>query len=200
MKKTLALLFALLMLLTCACGNTPAPEQSEAAAGPEINVVSGEPAVTETAVPEPSVVPEAPSPEPVAEPEEGEPNEDNPVMNFVGPYSVGGCNVFIEAFGSETAHASVTWYFGSSILCEWSMSGRFDPDSLSFNYSDCVKTNYTLDDDGFPSESETVYEDGTGNIAFTGEGALYWTDEIEHIADGMIFAFSGGRVEDWGNS
>ena len=199
MKKYLAVLFALCMLLTCACGAAPASEQAETASGPAITVVQDEPEQTDA--PEPSAEPEEPSPEPAAEPEEGEAAEDNPVMNFVGPYVIGGYNMFIEALGSETARASITWSVpDAGMLCEWTMSGRFDPDSLSFNYSDCVKTNYTIDADGFPSESETVYENGTGNIAFTGEGAIYWTDEVEHIADGMIFAFSGGRVEDWGVS
>lgn len=209
MKRILAVLFALCVLLSCACGNAPASGKTEAAPDPALTaeVVSesedsaADAAETEAAPAEPSAAPESVDPEPVGEEEKEElVDGQNPVMNFVGPYVCSGCNVFIEADGARGAKASITWSFGAGMLSEWSFSGKFDPDTLSFNYSDGIKKNYTYGDDGFITNTETVYESGTGNIAFTGEGMLYWTDEVEHIADGMMFAFSGGMMEQWGVS
>ena len=208
MKRILAVLFALCMFLACACGNAPASGMTDAASEPaptaeaisDSEDTTADSAETASAPAEPSAAPESVVPEPGEGEDEELVDGQNPVMNFVGPYVCSGCNVFIEADGARGAKASITWSFGAGMLSEWSFSGKFDPDTLSFNYSDCVKTNYTYGDDGFITNTETVYENGTGNIAFTGEGMLYWTDEVEHIADGMMFAFSGGMMEQWGVS
>lgn len=193
MKKIIAVLSVICLLFLAACGSPSSSAGTEApAATPEI-------IVTETVAPSPEPVEPEPSaePEPATVVETDEPDEDNPVMNFVGPYFCEGCSIFIEAAGSKTCKATITWSQNASEMSEWHMSGLFDTETLSFKYEDCVKTKYVYGDDGLITSTETVFENGTGSIAFTEEYVLSWIDDTEHPADGMLFVFSGGLMDQW---
>ena len=195
MKKIIAVLAVICLLFLAACGSASTSAVTEApAATPEI-------IIAETAEPTPAPTPE--EPEPSAEPEtpadeeNEEADEDNPVLNFAGPYFCEGCSIFIEAAGSKTCKATITWSQNPSEISEWHMSGPFDTDTLSFKYENCVKTKYVYGDDGLITGTETVFENGTGSIAFTEEYVLSWIDDSEHPADGMLFVFSGGLMDQW---
>ncbi|MBQ6371730.1 MAG: hypothetical protein IJJ22_01240 [Oscillospiraceae bacterium] len=197
MKRLIAVLFVICILFLAACGSAPAAGKSESApAAPEVTAAEPEAAVTPE--PAPSQAP-APSPEveETSEPEPEEADGQNPVMNFVGPYVCGGCNVFVEAKGSKEGSVSITWSQSTTELAEWTMTGVLDTETLSINYKDGVKTMYVYGDDGLVTSTETVYTDGTGTIAFAEGGMLSWVDENEHVADGMLFAFMGGKMEQW---
>ena len=174
MKKIIALLSVLCLLCLAACGSSPA-------AGPAPEP-SDTPEITVAASPEPSSAPETPAPseepEPVELPETEEPTEDNPALNFVGPYYCDGCSIFIEAAGASTCKATVSWSLSSSELSEWHMSGKFDTETLSFRYEDCVKTNYVYGADGTISSTETVFENGKGTISLE----FYSKEELAEFA------------------
>ena len=195
MKKTIAILFVICMLFTAACGSAPAAGKSESAPAETPNVTLVEPEPSSAPAPAPAETP-APSPE-VEEDANVEVDGQNPVMNFVGPYVCGGYSVFVEADGAKKARISITTSQSATELAEWTISGDFDTETLSINYKDAVKTLYVTGDDGLIKSTETVYEDGTGTIAFTEEGMLSWVDEKDHVADGMLFAFMGGKMEQW---
>ena len=193
MKKIFAVLSVICLLVLSACGSASSSAGNEApAATPEI-------IVTETVAPSPELVEPEPSaePEPTPVDETDEPDEDNPVMNFVGPYYCEGCSIFIEAAGSKTCKATVNWSENPSEISEWHMSGPFDTETLSFKYENCVKTKYVYGDDGIITGSETVFENGSGSVAFTEDYMLSWIDNSEHPADGMLFVFSGGLMDQW---
>ena len=122
----------------------------------------------------------------------------NPVMNFIGNYSCDRANIFIGATDEETGTtATVTW--GSSAWEEstWTMSGDFDPEELVFEYHDCVRTDYVYDDNGEIKSQEDVYTGGHGFIVFAESDplSLTWQDDQEHMADGMVFEYTGMTPE-----
>ena len=116
----------------------------------------------------------------------------NPVMNFIGVYGHDRASVMVEADGMENAKITVTWGGSAAENAEWVMSGKFDPETLTVQYTDCVKTVYVWNEQG-EIDSETVeYENGEGTITFTdGEAlSLTWDDAQEHIADGTVFEYA----------
>ena len=192
MKKIITVLSVLCLIFLAACGSASSSAGSEGPVStPEITVV-------ESAAPSPApsevVIETGPL---TVEEDSVEVDEDNPVLNFVGNYLSDGYIVFIEAKGSKSCTASITSSVSSKELVEWSMSGPFDEETLSFSYDNCVKTKYNYGDDGFITDTVAEYENGTGKIAFAEDNTLAWFDDTEHIADGIIFSFSLGATEQW---
>ena len=128
-----------------------------------------------------------------ASPDDGQ----NPIMNFVGYYVCDRANVFISADGEEGASAIVTWSSSAWENSTWMMSGTFDPETLQFEYHDCVKTDYKYKDDGDVESQEEVYTGGHGFMFFK-EGdplSLTWQDDQENIAEDMVFEYAGATPE-----
>ena len=128
-----------------------------------------------------------------AAPDEGQ----NPIMNYVGYYVCDRANVFISADGEEGASAIVTWSSSAWENSTWMMSGTFDPETLQFEYHDCVKTDYKYKDDGDVESQEEVYTGGHGFMFFK-EGdplSLTWQDDQEKVAEDMVFGYAGANPE-----
>ena len=128
-----------------------------------------------------------------AAPDDGQ----NPIMNYVGYYVCDRANVFISADGEEGASAIVTWSSSAWENSTWMMSGTFDPETLQFEYHDCVKTDYVYDDSGEETSQTEVYTGGHGFMFFK-EGdplSLTWQDDQEKIAEGMVFEYAGAMPE-----
>ena len=117
-----------------------------------------------------------------AAPDDGQ----NPVMNFVGTYASGRASVLVEADGADGAKLTVNWGSSAWEHSEWIMSGKFDPDTLTIEYSDCVRTDYAFNEDGSVKSETVVYENGFGTVHFENDD-LYWKDDEEHMADDMVF-------------
>lgn len=201
-KKMKGLIFvALLAFVISACGNTDGtPAKTEDGASKGETSISSDPASadsTDKKASEEAVLAEegtqavtggtASAAEEYAE-EDGQ----NPIMNFIGIYGCGRATMKVEADGMDGARISVTWAGSAFESGEWTMSGKFDMDTLTVEYADCVKKDVVYKDEGV-IESETVeYENGTGSITFR-EGnplALIWKDDQEHIADDSVFEWS----------
>lgn len=128
-----------------------------------------------------------------AAPDDGQ----NPIMNYVGYYVCDRANVFISADGEEGASAIVTWSSSAWENSTWMMSGTFDPETLQFEYHDCVKTDYKYEDDGDVESQEEVYTGGHGFMFFK-EGdplSLTWQDDQEKVAEDMVFEYAGANPE-----
>ena len=128
-----------------------------------------------------------------AAPDDGQ----NPIMNYVGYYVCDRANVFISADGEEGASAIVTWSSSAWENSSWMMSGTFDPETLQFEYHDCVKTDYKYEDDGDVESQEEVYTGGHGFMFFK-EGdplTLTWQDDQEKVAEDMVFEYAGANPE-----
>lgn len=168
MKKWIILLAALVLVFSLAACSA----QKDA----------GDPAAEESQTPA-SMAPE----------EAVEADGQNPVMNFVGDYTADRASLLVEATDMQDgARVTVTWSSSAAEHSEWVMTGRFDPDTLTISYSDCVKTDYVFAEDGSVDSETVAYENGTGTFTFSDEGtlSLTWDDAEEHIADDVVFEFT----------
>lgn len=68
----------------------------------------------------------------------------------------------------------------------WKMNGSFNASTGAMVYSNCIKTNFTYDDDNNIVSKKTAYEKGQGKIVIR-NGQVTWNDYQEHVADGMTF-------------
>lgn len=116
----------------------------------------------------------------------------NPVMNFVGTYAHDRAAIFVEAGEGHQAKFTVRWGNSAAETVEWNMSGEFDEETMTVEYTDCVKKNLVFGTDGKVQSEETVYENGTGRIIFSEEGSLHlsWEDDQEKAAEGLDFGFA----------
>ena len=156
MKKTLftVLLSLALVLSLTACG-------------------SARPAQSETPAAEPQAAADAETP--------AEDSGQNPVMNFVGVYSTEySTEALVEADGAENARITVTyagspWFHNQTV-----MSGRFDPETLTVEFSNATLTEYTYASDGSVTEEKTSYTDGKGYAVFDpADNTLTITEEFQ---------------------
>lgn len=119
-----------------------------------------------------------------------EENEQNPVMNFIGLYGAGRGSLFVEAEGQENAKITVTWGSSAFESSTWVMSGKFDPETLTMEYADCVRTDSVYASDGSVASEIVAYENGAGRITFHEDPlSLTWDDDQDHMADGTVFEY-----------
>ena len=126
--------------------------------------------------------------------EEGSATEEdgqNPVMNFVGEYVCDRANMVVEAEGADSAKITLTWAGSYKEQSVWVMSGKFDTDTLTVEYSNSVNSIRTYKDDGTVESEEVQYENGTGKIIFDSEAnTLTWTDDQTRMPEPMVFEFA----------
>ena len=123
----------------------------------------------------------------------------NPAMNFVGNYVCGRAAILIGATDEENGmNATVTWSSSAAENSAWVMSGTFDPETLQFEYHDCVRTDYVYGEDGEVASQEEVFTGGHGFMTFK-EGdplTLTWQEDQENIAEDMVFEYAGMVPDD----
>ena len=122
----------------------------------------------------------------------------NPAMNFVGDYVCDRATIHIEATdGVNGMKADVVWGGSAFEAAEWVMSGTFDPETLQFEYHDCIKTEYVYEENGDVKSQEEIYTGGHGFMQFTDgeELSLTWQEDQEHAADGMVFSYTFTELE-----
>ena len=113
----------------------------------------------------------------------------NPTMNFVGTYAKDRCSILVEAQGQNNAKFTVMWGSSAAEHSEWTMSGKLDTETLTVDYTDCVKKDVVFKEDGTIDTETVIYENGTGTFKFDGS-TLTWTDNNENAADGMVFEYA----------
>ena len=140
-KKNLIFVLSLaLVLLLTACSSVPAAEAETPSAGPQAT----------DAVPSPA-----------------EEDGQNPVMNFVGVYSTEySTEALVEAEGMENAKITVTSAGSPWFHTETVMSGPFDPETLTMEFSGATLTEYTYASDGSIEEETVSHTDTTGRAVF----------------------------------
>lgn len=135
--------------------------------------------------------------------EEASDDGQNPVMNFIGNYACDRANIMIGATDEKNGtDALVTWGSSAWENSVWMMSGTFDPETLQFEYHDCVRTDYVYNENGEVKTEEEVYTGGHGFMTFK-EGdplTLTWQDDQEHMADDMVFEYTGMIPDDGSES
>lgn len=155
MKKSISafLIFALLVLSLAGCGNTPAADSA--------------PDAVETQDAADTQLPAA---------DDGQ----NPVMNFIGVYSTEySGEALVEADGMENARITVTYAGSPWFHTQTVMSGRFDPETLTMEFSNATLTEFTYNSDGSVDEEKVSYSDGKGRAVFSyDDNTLTITEEF----------------------
>ena len=113
----------------------------------------------------------------------------NPVMNFVGEYASGRASALVEAQGAGNAKITIEWGSSAWETARWMMSGRFDEETLTVEYADCVKAILTYSDDGELVSEAVEYENGTGAIVF-GEGLSFTWKGDQSEREDLVFKWS----------
>lgn len=105
----------------------------------------------------------------------------NPVMNFVGIYSMEySTEALVEADGAEGAKITVTWAGSPWFHNQTVMSGPFDPETLTMTFTNATLTEYTYASDATITEEKTSYTDGKGHAVFNpADNTLTITEEFE---------------------
>ena len=111
----------------------------------------------------------------------------NPVMNLVGIYGDGNCVASVETEGDDLARISV--YYNTSVTenTVWTMSGFFDQETMSVEYSDGVRLDKAYSEADY--NETTVYEGGTGRFVFADDYTMTWEDDVENMEAGEVFQF-----------
>ena len=120
----------------------------------------------------------------------------NPVMNWVGPYtdsSTIGRSMLIEALEENTSlcRVTITNEEENGTVTRWTMQGEFDEEQMTIEYKDCRKTKGSVDENGNVTEEETLYENGTGRLKISAENdTISWIDDVEDMGSGAVFVFN----------
>ncbi len=113
--------------------------------------------------------------------QEGETQDQ--AYDFEGQYYAGRGNLSITDVGDGNFLIEVWWGSSASEHSEWVMNGKYDESAKTITYSDCVKHDYTLKENGEVESDVTAYTDGTGSILIVDDSTINWTDDQDHIAD-----------------
>lgn len=127
----------------------------------------------------------------------------NPLMNWTGPYQAendANVSMFIEsgAEGSSDGEITITKVEGNK-KTEWMMTGTFHEETMSIDYTGCVKSEYDFENEQETGEQKVIYEDGTGKLVITEtdeESYISWTDDKENAGEGLKFVFSFDMYEE----
>ena len=173
-KKIRILLLSCAMLLLAACGtSTQAPAE------------------------QPSEVPQQPA-EASSEPVVAEDGQ-NPVMNFVGKYHAGdSIEALVEADGADGARITVTYAGSPWFQNRTVMSGAFDAETLTVDFSNAALTEYTYNSQGNVEEETVSYSDGKGRAVFHPEDNTLTITE-EYPSGELETVYSWGSAADMKN-
>ena len=118
---------------------------------------------------------------------EDDPDWQNPVMNFVGEYQSGQAHAVVECSGKDEAWITIEWGSSAWELARWTIFGSLDTETLTLEYSGCLKQIVEYDEQGELVSEETEYEDGTGTIVFHDGGTFTWHEDQSVYGTDMVF-------------
>ena len=121
---------------------------------------------------------------------EEDPNWQNPVMNFIGEYQCDRAHASVECFGFDEAWITIEWGSSAQEMTRWIIVGRLDTDTLTIDYSGAGKAQLVYDEGGEVKSEETVYDDGTGTIAFHEDGSFTWHEDQSEDGRDLVFVWT----------
>ena len=115
----------------------------------------------------------------------------NPVMNVAGVYSTDySVEALVEPEGADRAKITVTYAGSPWFHTQTVMSGRFDPETLTVNFTDSTLTEYTYSSDGSVAEEKVSYNDGKGRATFDpAENTLTITEKFDSGNIDTVYAW-----------
>lgn len=116
----------------------------------------------------------------------------NPVMNIIGIYDDAvseRASMDIEAFGADGASVEIVWPSSADEWTVWNFTGTYDAGENAVIYTDCVKTDWTSDENGIAA-AVLGYENGAGKLVIGEDGSITWQDDTENAGADCLFVFS----------
>ena len=114
---------------------------------------------------------------------EEDPDWQNPVMNFVGPYQCDQLHASVECFGNDEAWITIEEPGEGEEVTRWIVVGRLDTETQTISYTGATKSNLVLDGEDEIKSEDQVYTDGTGTVVFHDGGFTWHEDEAGSEAD-----------------
>ena len=127
---------------------------------------------------------------------EEDPDWQNPVMNYIGEYQSGRANAKVDCSGYEDAAIIIDWGSSAAEVVRWDIYGRLDWDTKTVEYSDCIKSVITFDENGEAVSQEIEAEDCSGTITFNDDGTFTWHDDQSEYDEDMVFEWVPVNAED----
>ena len=118
---------------------------------------------------------------------EEDPNWQNPVMNFIGEYQCDRAHATVECWGFDEAFITIKWGSSAWEQTRWIIVGKLDTDTLAISYSGASKAELVYDEAGEIKSDESVYDDGTGTIAFHDDGTFTWHEDQSESGEDLVF-------------
>ena len=125
---------------------------------------------------------------------EEDPNWQNSVMNFVGEYQCDRAHATVKCWGFDEAFITIEWGSSAWEQTRWIIVGKLDTDTLAISYSGASKAELVYDEQGEIKSDESVYDDGTGTIAFHDDGTFTWHEDREDMVFEWIPAMGDGSI------
>lgn len=116
-----------------------------------------------------------------------DPDWQNPVLPYVGPYQCNRASATVEEFGSNEAWISIEWASSAWELTNWVITGSMDPETLIISYDACSKNEFIYDDQGEVVSDESEYEEIPGTISFNEDGSFTWHRALPEGETDMVF-------------
>ena len=107
----------------------------------------------------------------------------NIAMNFIGEYQWERAHALVEAEGDDGVKITIEWGGSAWSLAKWVITGKLDPETLTVNYTDSVKSEITYNGNGEIEKEDVIYTDGTGSVVFNDNGTFTWKDDRSEYGD-----------------
>ena len=118
----------------------------------------------------------------------------NPYEDIIGEYVCDRARAQVSV-ENGMAYVLIDWGGSATEVARWNIYGKIDPETLTVQYSDCVKAIYTYNEDGDVADEVVEYEDGSGTVTFSKEGpAFTWHDDKAENED-MVFEWAPSAEE-----
>lgn len=88
------------------------------------------------------------------------------VSDFSGSYAAGRASAEISCGEDGSVSIVVRWGSSAWTTAIWTMSGKLDFETMTLEYSDCVKKTETYGDSGELESAEISFENGSGRFVF----------------------------------
>ena len=92
-------------------------------------------------------------------------------------------NIVMNFIGNDEAKITIEWGGSATELSRWVITGKLDPETLTVNYTDSVKSEITYNGNGEIEKEDVIYTDGTGSVVFNDNGTFTWKDDRSEYGD-----------------
>ena len=87
----------------------------------------------------------------------------------------------------SSAFVAIQWGGSATEMASWVIMGDIDPETLTVEYTDAMKSQFTYKEDGSVEEEIVEYSDGTGTITFKEDGSGFTWHDDKSDGEDLVF-------------